>query len=125
MWAVLIFPGLVVVYFFYLRPILHALPMFKRFYEEADGFWATVWVFCGKSVTMTWAYVLQGLSWALQYIDPISNFLGDPQLSQQITDRLQGNPEILGYILMIISFITIAARLRGMMTQSESQGEAE
>lgn len=120
-WLVLVLPGAVVFYFFYLRPILRALPMFKRFYEEADGFWAKVWAICGKSVTMLWALFLQGLSWLLQYADPIANFLGDPQFSEQLSQRLQGNPEILGYILMVVSFITIAARLRGMMAQSTEE----
>lgn len=118
-WIVLILPGLVVAYALFLRPILRAMPMFKRFYDEADGFWATAWVLCGKSVTMVWAYFLQALSWALQAIDPIANFLGDPDLKQQIADGLQANPKMLGYILMGISFLTIAARLRGMVKQSD------
>jgi hypothetical protein len=117
----LILPGLVVAYFLYLRPILRAFPMFKRFYDEADGFWATAWVFCGKSATMVWAFLLQALSWALQAIDPVANFIGDPDLRQQITDGLQANPKVLGYILMGISFLTIAARLRGMVKQSDGE----
>lgn len=120
-YSILILPGLAVAYFFYLRPILRALPMFKRFYEEADGFWQTVWALVGKSATMVWSIFLQFLSWALQAIDPIANYLGDPELKQQITDALQANPQILGWILMAISFVTIAARLRGMMSQSEEQ----
>lgn len=118
-WIVLILPGAIVAYFFYLRPILRAMPMLKRFYEEADGFWQTAWALVGKSVTMIWMLFLQLLSWALQWIDPIANFLGDPELRQQISETLQANPVTLGYILMAISFITIAARLRGMMAQSE------
>lgn len=120
-YAALILPGLIVTYFLYVRPILHALPMLNRFYDEADGFWETIWAFCGKSVTLAWAYALQGLSWALQAIDPIANLLGDPDLKQQITDGLQANPKILGYILMGISFLTIAARLRGIVKQSDGE----
>lgn len=117
----LILPGLIVGYFLFLRPVLHAMPMLQRFYDEADGFWQTVWAFCGKSVTMIWALVLQGLSWALQMIDPLASMVGDPDLRQQITDGLQANPKVLGYILMAISFLTIAARLRGMVSQSDSE----
>lgn len=118
-WFLLITPGAIVAYWLFLRPVLHAMPMFQRFYDEADGFWATVWVFCGKSVTMAFSYFLQALSWALQAIDPIANLLGDPDLKQQITDGLQANPKVLGYILMAISFLTIASRLRGMVKQSD------
>lgn len=117
----LILPGLTVAYFLYLRPILHALPMLKRFYDEADGFWATAWAFCGKSVTMIWAFFLQALSWALQWIDPIANALGDPDLRQQIMDGIHADPKVLGYFAMAISFITIAARLRGMVQQSDGE----
>jgi hypothetical protein len=118
-WIALILPGLVVAYFLYLRPILHALPMLKRFYDNADGFWAMVWVFCGKSATMAFSYFIQALSQALQWIDPIANFLGDPDLRNQITEGLQANPVILGRILMVVSFLTIAARLHGMVKQSD------
>lgn len=125
MWFILILPGVVVAYYLYLRPVLHALPMFKRFYDEADGFWQTVWVFCGKSVTMLWAYSLQLLSWVLQSIDPIASALGDPDLRQQITEGIKADPKVIGYITMAISFITIASRLRGMMAQSTAQGESQ
>lgn len=117
--ALMILPGLIVGYFLFLRPVLHTLPMLKRFYDEADGFWATAWALCGKSVTMAFSYFLQALSWALQAIDPIATAVGDPDLRQQITDGLQANPKVLGYILMAISFCTIAARLHGLVKQHD------
>lgn len=113
-WLALILPGLVVGYALFLRPVLHALPQLKEFYAEADGFWAKAWALCGRSMTMVWGFVLQGLGQALQWIDPIASALGDPDLRTQITDTFQANPKILGYVLMVISFITIAARLRGI-----------
>lgn len=117
--AGLTLPGLIVGYFLFLRPALHAVPAFKEFYAEADGFWAKVWALCGKSATMAFAYFIQALSWALQWIDPIATFFGDPELRQQITDGLQANPKVLGYVLMAISFATIAARLRGIAKKGE------
>ncbi len=108
----LILPGLIVGYFLFLRPALHAVPRFKQFYDEADGFWQTAWALCGKSITLVWALFLQAVSWLLQWIDPIANMVGDPELRNQITDALQANPKFLGYVLMVISFVTIAARLR-------------
>jgi hypothetical protein len=118
-YAVLILPGLIVAYALFLRPILHAIPRFQKFYTEADGFWEKVWALCGKSVTLAFAYIVQAISWLLQWIDPIANFLGDPDLRQQITDTLQTNPKILGYVLMGISFITIAARVRSFSKASD------
>lgn len=113
-WLALTLPGLIAAYFLFLRPVLHAVPAFQTFYAEADGFWQKVWALCGKSVTMAFAYFIQALSWALQWCDPIASFLGDPDLKQQITDGLQANPKVLGYILMGISFVTIAARIRSI-----------
>ncbi len=118
-WVFLILPGLIVGYFLFLRPALHAVPAFKEFYAEADGFWAKVWALCGKSVTLAFSYFIQVLGWALQWIDPIAGMLGDPDLRTQITGTLQANPKVLGYVLMAISAITIAARLRSVAKAAE------
>ncbi len=111
-WLIAILPGLIAGYALFLRPVLRALPQLKDFYAEADGFWAKAWAVCGKSVTVVWGLVLQLLGQALQWIDPIANMLGDPELRTQITETLGANPKLLGYVLMVISFVTIAARLR-------------
>lgn len=107
-----ILPGLIVGYALFLRPVLHALPQLKQFYADADGFWQKVWALSGKSVTIVWGLFLQAVSWLLQWIDPIANMVGDPDLRTQITETLGANPKLLGYVLMGISAITIAARLR-------------
>ena len=112
MWLIAILPGLIVGYALFLRPVLRALPQLKDFYAEADGFWGKVWALCGKSVTIVWAFFLQAVSWLLQWIDPIANMVGDPDLRMQITETLGANPKLLGYVLMVISAVTIAARLR-------------
>lgn len=117
-WLVLILPGLIVAYALFLRPILCARPAFQKFYADADGFWQTVWAFCGKSVTLAFSYVVQAVGWMLQSIDPIASMVGDPDLRTQITDTLQANPKILGYVLMGISAITIAARLRSITKEA-------
>lgn len=106
--------GLAVGYALFLRPVLHAMPALKQFYAEADGFWQKVWALCGKSVTLAFAYVVQATSWLLQWIDPLASMVGDPDLRQQITETLSSNPKLLGYVLMAISAITIAARLRSI-----------
>ncbi|WP_425909057.1 hypothetical protein [Nitrobacter sp. TKz-YC02] len=118
---VLVVPGLIVGYAIFLRPMLRAMPAFKQFYAEADGFWQKAWALCGRSATLAFAYFIQAVSWVLQWIDPIANFLGDPELRQQITETLGSNPKLLGYVLMGISFITIAARVRSIVKQDVAQ----
>lgn len=107
-------PGLIVGYFLFLRPVLRAIPALKGFYEEADGFWQKVWAVCGNSATLAWSYAVQAIGWCLQLIDPVASLVGDPDLRQQITETLGANPKALGYVLMLISAVTIAARLRSI-----------
>ncbi len=109
-----IIPGLLAVYFLFVRPLLERLPAFKEFYAEADGFWAKVWAVCGKSLTMVWGAALTGLGTLFQYLDPLAAALGDPDLKSQIMQSLSANPQYLAYALMGISAITIAARLRSI-----------
>ena len=111
--AVLIVPGLIVFYFLFLRHALKAIPALQKFYAEADGFWASIWAVCGKSLTIAWSYAVILLGAALQWIDPIASALGDPELRQQIT-ALIADPKVLGYVSMAISLITILARLRSI-----------
>lgn len=111
-WLALTLPGLIVAYALFLRPFLAALPQLKTFYAEADGFWAKVWAVCAKDVMLAFSYLVQAVGWLLQWADPIASFLGDPDFKTQVTDTLQANPKILGYVLMGISAVTIAARLR-------------
>jgi hypothetical protein len=115
MWTLLfILPGLIAAYFIFLRPVLKALPAFKAFYAEADGFWAKVKALAGNSLTVAWSYFMAGVGLVMQWIDPIATALGDPGLKAQVTDTLQANPVILGYVLMGISAVTLAARLRSI-----------
>lgn len=114
LWASFIVPGLVAGYFLLLRPALESVPALKQFYAEADGFWATVWAICGKSVTILWSYVIAAIGAAVQIIDPIAGALGDPDLKAQITGYLSANPKALGYFAIGVSVVTILARLRSL-----------
>lgn len=111
---ILIVPGLVVAYSFLLRPLLHKIPALKTFYDDADGFWASLWAMCGKSMTMLWGYVVLAVGSVLQLLDPISTALGDPQLKDQVTSALQANPKALGWFAIGVSIITISARIRSL-----------
>jgi hypothetical protein len=118
-WIALIAPGAIVAYWLFVRPFLRALPQLKTFYERADGFWETVWSFCGNSLTIAWMYVVQLIGQALQWIDPIAAMFGDPDLRAQVTETLGANPKVLGYVLMAISAVTIVARLRSFVKSGD------
>jgi hypothetical protein len=114
LWLLLTVPGLVVIYAIILRPLLHRVPAFQKFYADADGFWAKAWAICGKSVTVLWGYILGGIGSSVALVDPIASALGDPDFKDQVTNALQGNPKILGYALVAISAVTIVSRLRSL-----------
>jgi hypothetical protein len=114
MYWLLVLPGLIAAYFILLRPVLKAVPALKDFYAEADGFWAKVSALTWHSLTVAWSYLLLAIGFLLQSIEPIASALGDPDIKAQVTSALQTNPQILAYILMGISAITLAARLRSM-----------
>lgn len=118
LWFILIVPGLLAAYFIFLRPVLHALPALKSFYDEADGFWAKVSALGWHSATVAWSYFIALLGLGLSWIEPIAAALGDPDIKAQVTDTLQTNPKILAYVLMGISAVTLAARLRSFAKAS-------
>jgi hypothetical protein len=111
---VFIVPGLIVGYALLLRPFLCKVAALQSFYAGADGFWAKVWAYCGKSITIAWGYLLGGFGWAMAMLDPLANALGDPDLKDKVTSLMQSNPAMLGYFTVGISVITIAARLRSI-----------
>jgi hypothetical protein len=114
----LILPGLVAAYFIFLRPVLKAIPSLKAFYTEADGFWAKVSALSWHSATVAWSYFIALVGLGMGWIEPIATTLGDPDIKAQVTDTLQTNPKVLAYVLMVISAVTIAARLRSMAKAS-------
>ena len=114
LWLFLILPGLLGTYFIILRPVLHAIPALKSFYDEADTFWGKVWALTGRSVTVIWGLFLTGLGAVFQWLDPIASAFGDPELKAQVMEALKNNPRYLAYTMIGISTITIIARLRSV-----------
>lgn len=110
----LILPGALAAYLMFIRPMARAMPELKGFWADADTFWAKVWVICGKSITMIWSYVLLLAGGILNQIDNIATLLGDPNFKQQVGDLLHADPTALGYFAMVVSAVTIAARLRSL-----------
>jgi len=110
----LILPGLVAAYFMLLHPILRGIPALAKFYRDADGFWVKVRALGGHSATLAWSYLVLAIGWLLQWLDSVASLAGDPDFRSEVTNALQADPRILGYVLMGISAITIAARMRSM-----------
>lgn len=106
-------------YVLLLRPILSRMPQYKEFYDKQDTLWGKVWVYVGKSVVLIWHYILGGASASLILLDPIAKALGDPDFKAQVTqfvnDHLQSNPYALGWMLFVISGLTLMFRLRTLM----------
>jgi hypothetical protein len=114
----LILPGLVAAYFIFLRPVLKAFPALRNFYAEADGFGAKASALSWHSATVAWSYFIALIGLGMGWIEPIATALGDADIKAQVTDTLQANPKVLAYVLMGISAVTIAARLRTLAKAS-------
>lgn len=107
-------PGFLAAYFMFVRPVLRAMPVLKSFYSEADTFWQKVWAVCGKSLTNLWSGILAVVGGIFSQLDTIATTLGDPSFKQQVTDLIGADPKAIGYFAMIVSAVTIAARLRSI-----------
>jgi len=68
---------------------------------------------CLQSLTIAWSYVLAIIGGMMSVIDSIGDSLGDPNLKDQIS-AATGDAKMAGRILLIISVITILARLRSL-----------
>jgi hypothetical protein len=69
--------------------------------------------FCLHSLTVAWGYVLAMTGAAMTVIDNIGDALGDPNLRDQINNAI-GDTRVAGRVLLVISIITILARLRSL-----------
>jgi hypothetical protein len=73
--------------------------------------------FCLNSLTIAWSYFLAFLGLMLQLIDAASDVLGDPAIKDQMSAAI-GDPTWTGRVLLVISILTLAARLRSIKGQS-------
>jgi hypothetical protein len=73
--------------------------------------WFRLKTFCLHSLTVAWGYILALVGVVMQGVDVIADALGDPTLKEQIAASI-GDTRVTGRILLGISVITIAARLR-------------
>ncbi|WP_315774847.1 MULTISPECIES: hypothetical protein [unclassified Bradyrhizobium] len=116
LWFLLFVIVLLLLYIVAIRPVLRAMPTFKAFYAEADGFWAKLWAICGRSATIASAYAVGLPSIAMEVIDRLAALLGDPSLNlkQQILDGLQAYPSLVTTAGIVIAAVFIVARLRSI-----------
>ena len=73
--------------------------------------WCKVKAFCLHSLTVAWGYCLAFVGVTMQGIDTVADALGDPNLKDQISASI-GDARMTGRVLLGISIVTIAARLR-------------
>lgn len=114
LWFLLLFLLLILAYAIVVRPVLRAIPAFRAFYAEADGFWAKLWAACGRSATLTWSYVLLIGGGLLNQLDNLAVLLGDPNFKQQVSDLVGADPKVMGLFAMVVSLVTIITRLRSI-----------
>lgn len=117
LYAVLTIPGLIAAYVIFVRPWLKAIPALKEFYSDADTFWGKVWALFGKSTTVVWSVLVAAAAKAFDYIDPLASLFGAPDFKDQVMTLLKDNPQYLGYFAMIVSGVTIMARLRSITSK--------
>ena len=68
---------------------------------------------CLSSLTIAWGYLLALVGVILQLVDAAGDVLGDPAIRDQVSAAI-GDPTWAGRALLIISIVTLAARLRSI-----------
>ena len=72
---------------------------------------------CLRSLTIAWGYLLALVGVILQLVDAAGDILGDPAIKDQVSAAV-GDPTWAGRVLLIISIVTLAARLRSIRKAS-------
>ncbi len=107
--------GLIGTYIAIIRPILMARPVARDMIAEADGVWAKIWALCYQSATVVVSYGGIVVGFIMNMLDIAGSMLSDPSFQDQVRSLLGGNPKLLGGVLMAISAIVFAARMRSII----------
>jgi hypothetical protein len=75
--------------------------------------WMRIKSCCLHSLTVAWGYCLAVTGALMQAVDTIADALGDPGLRDQISAAI-GDTKTVGRILLVVSIVTIIARLRSI-----------
>ncbi|WP_063688292.1 hypothetical protein [Bradyrhizobium stylosanthis] len=73
---------------------------------------------CLHSVTMAWSYCIAVTGVLASVIDDLADALGDPGVKDQISAAI-GDAKATGRILLVISVVTIIARLRTLRRKDQ------
>jgi len=94
---------------FSLRPVLRGDAAVQEVLCRGRWLLGKVWAVCGKSATLAWSYILVGIArWCSSSI-PWRAAARRSRPQESVTNTLQADPKILGYVMMAISAITIAS----------------
>lgn len=69
--------------------------------------------FCLNSMTVAWGYCLALAGLVLQLVDAAGDALDDQAIKDQVSAAI-GDPTWAGRVLLAISVVTVAARLRSI-----------
>jgi len=108
------FVALIAIYAVVVRPILHALPLLKEFYTQADTFWCKLKACAWNSLTVAWSYFVAFVGLVLERFDMVSDAVGDPELKANLSTAIGADTKTLGYLLLGFSLVTLVARLRSI-----------
>ena len=72
---------------------------------------ARIKVACLHSMTVAWSYCIALAGALASVVDDLADALGDPGVKDQISAAI-GDAKLTGRILLVISVVTIIARLR-------------
>jgi hypothetical protein len=75
--------------------------------------WVRIKACCLNSLTVAWGYCLALTGAFMQAIDAVADGLADPGLKDQISAAI-GDTKTVGRILLVVSIMTIVARLRSL-----------
>lgn len=73
---------------------------------------------CLHSMTIAWSYCIALAGALASIIDDLADALGDPGIKDQISSAL-GDGKTAGRILLVISVVTIIARLRTLRRKDQ------
>lgn len=113
-----IFAIILAVYALIIRPILHALPVMKEFYDDADTVWGKLSSFAWHSLTVAWSYLLAIVGLIMDRLDFVSAAIGDPELKANLSSAIGADTKTVGYLLLGISVVTLISRLRSIRNMS-------
>jgi hypothetical protein len=115
MWMCLAVCLAVVGIYLVVRPMLHAMPRFKAFYDEADTIWQKAFALAYRSATVVVSYVGAAIGFGMNQLDTIAKLVGDPGFQGEVSKVIGADTRVLGGVLLAFSIIVFASRMRSIV----------